>query len=403
MDELGFLPMRNTIQNYAWGSLTAIAELLGRRPDNKIPQAELWMGAHPKAPSLVLVDNRWVSLDRLIESHPEKVLGKAVLDRFGPELPFLFKVLAAARPLSIQAHPNRQQAREGFRRENKLGIELTAPERNYKDERHKPECLCALGTFWAMCGFRPLDQARRLLKPLAGKELAPLVEGLEKNHPPQAVKEFFLSLLQMNPTQRRDAIRFALDSIRQNGLDDPAYGWIERLAASYPEDMGILAPALLNLVRLEAGQAIYLPAGQLHAYLEGVGVEIMANSDNVLRGGLTVKHIDIPELAKVVSFTSYTPRIIEPVQSAPAGEKIYPTPAAEFELAVIDTFSGSHHAILAGGKVQILLCIEGQAELEDTRTNATHKLEKGDSVLVPADVGQYSLRGRLRAFRAGIP
>ena len=403
MADLDFLPMRNTIQNYAWGSLTAIAELLGQTPDNKTPQAELWMGAHPKAPSRVLFKDEWVFLDRLIRQYPEQILGKEVVRRFGSDLPFLFKVLAAARPLSIQAHPNREQARRGFERENRLGIALTAPERNYKDDRHKPECLCALSPFWAVCGFRPAEKVRQLIKPLAGKQLGKLVRLLENSDGDRAIREFFLSLLQMDPQHSENAVRHALAAIREKGLNDPVYGWIRKLARFYPKDMGVLAPAMLNLICLEPGQAIYLPAGQLHAYLEGVGVEIMANSDNVLRGGLTVKHIDIPELARVVSFSSYSPAILEPVRAGSRAEQVYRTPAEEFELAVIDSLAGDDHGTLAGGRVQILLCVKGCGEITNPRTGYTLDLKKGDSVLVPAAVARYTLEGRLKIFRAGVP
>ncbi len=403
MAKIDILPMRNTIQNYAWGSLTAIAELLGRKPEGKTPQAELWMGAHPKAPSMVKVDNQWLPLNKLISRFPEQILGKQVVSRFGAELPFLFKVLAAAQPLSIQAHPDQDQARDGFERENRLGIDLGSPERNYKDKRHKPECLCALSPFWAMCGFRPLEQVRQLVRPLAGQRLGQLVRKLEKQDSRNAIKEFFLSLLQMEAQHSEAAVEHVLKTIRGKGLDDPVYGWIGKLARFYPRDMGILAPVLLNLVRLEPGQAIYLPAGQLHAYLEGVGVEIMANSDNVLRGGLTVKHIDIPELTRVVAFSSYSPEILEPVRAGISGQQVYQTPADEFELAVIDSSGGKECAIQTGGRVQILLCVRGRGQISNPRTGLALELNKGDSVLVPAQLRHYILTGRLRLFKATVP
>ena len=160
MKTIGIL--KNTVQDYAWGSLTAIPELLGQ-PATGSPQAELWMGAHPKAPSQVYHDGKWESLLQVIEAHPADVLGKEAAEKFGGKLPYLFKVLAAAKPLSIQAHPNSHQAKEGFARENRLGISLMASNRNYKDDNHKPECICALTRFWGMNGFRRIPEITKYL------------------------------------------------------------------------------------------------------------------------------------------------------------------------------------------------------------------------------------------------
>ncbi len=397
-----FLPMRNTIQEYAWGSLTAIAKLLDQKTPADTPQAELWMGAHPKAPSLVKYKNQWIKLDQLIQSYPEEMLGKSVLRKFSSKLPFLFKVLAAARPLSIQAHPNALQARKGFEHENRLGIKLSAANRNYKDDQHKPECLCALEPFWAMCGFRPVDQMLALLKPLAGQELQPLVGRLEKNQSQAGLKDFFLGLLSMDPEKKTRAINHCLDTIKKHGLREPAYMWIEKLFAFYPEDIGIMAPAVLNLVFLEPGKAVYLPPGQLHAYLDGVGIEIMANSDNVLRGGLTGKHIDLDELAKVVTFSTYSVEIIDPVRSI-RGEKAYQTPADEFTLAFVDTFTEGIYEGNTNDKVQILLCTQGQGLLKSLDLKTDLEIKKGQSVYIPGSLGAYEFSGKARLFKAGVP
>ena len=325
--------MKNTVLDYAWGSLTAIPELLGESNSANVPQAEMWLGAHPKAPSLVSCDGDWKSLLELIETYPEEILGRDAARRFDNKLPYLLKVLAAAKPLSIQAHPSADQAREGFKRENGLAIPLDAPHRNYKDENRKPECLCALEPFWAMCGFRPIKQIVELMLAVCPLELAGEIKLLQSSEERQGLKSFFKSLLTMDSMRRNRIIREVLKNVvNLSRTENPAFKWILKLSADYPRDIGILSPVYLNLICLNPGQALFLPAGVLHAYLEGTGIELMANSDNVLRGGLTPKHVDAPELLKVLIFESSPIEVLQP-KKIQATETVFPTPAEEFILS----------------------------------------------------------------------
>ncbi|MBW2026968.1 MAG: mannose-6-phosphate isomerase, class I [Deltaproteobacteria bacterium] len=276
--------LRNPIQHYAWGSKTAIPKLLNIPNPERNPMAELWMGAHPKAPSQVCVDGRWISLIDVIASSPESVLGSEVARRFDSQLPFLFKILAAAEPLSIQVHPNKQQAIEGFTKENELGISLDAPYRNYRDDNHKPELLCALTPFEALKGFRPVGEALALMETIAVPELSPLVDGL-RNHPDMdGLKRFFRILMKMGKSEQARMVSRVVERAKEKARERRELYWVMELGKKYPGDVGVLSPLFLNLIYLEPGQAMFLPAGELHAYLGGTGLEIMANSDNVLRG-----------------------------------------------------------------------------------------------------------------------
>jgi len=293
--------LKNSIQEYAWGSYTAIPELLGEPSPAETPQAELWMGAHHKAPSEVIVGKRKIALPELIKEDPAAILGIKTAEKFNGSLPFLFKVLAMAEPLSIQAHPNLAQAIEGFAREKEQNIPIDGFKRNYRDANHKPEILCALTTCWALKGFRPIEQIVSIMAPLNITGIAPHVEALDRNPNEQGLRRFFASLLTLDPESKRMAVTEVLVHIHHNtGVTEADCGscrhWINKLNERYPGDIGVLSPLFLNLVEVKPGEALFLRAGQLHAYLQGVGIELMANSDNVLRGGLTPKHIDVAEL-----------------------------------------------------------------------------------------------------------
>jgi mannose-6-phosphate isomerase len=394
--------LKNSIQDYAWGSLTAIPELLGQ-PATGRPQAELWIGAHPKAPSQVYHNGKWKSLLQVIEAHPADVLGKAAAEKFGGKLPYLFKLLAAAKPLSIQAHPNSRQAREGFERENRLGISLTASNRNYKDENHKPECICALSRFWGMNGFRGVPEIIRYLGSLCRDVLEDEIALLESQPDSRGLKRLFHSLLTLPSEKKTAAIASA---VFQTGTfsknPDPVFQWIQRLHAEYPEDIGVLSPAILNLVCLEPGQALFLPSGEPHAYLDGVGIELMANSDNVLRGGLTPKHLDVPELISVLTFKEQVPSVIFP-RKCREGEWVYDTPAEEFTLSVITVFAKTYWISAKKRSVEILLCTQGQFVLDSGSGDDPIHLFKGVSVVIPASVAEYHLYGSGVCYKASVP
>jgi mannose-6-phosphate isomerase len=394
--------LKNTIQNYSWGSETAIAELLGVAPQPETPQAELWMGAHPKAPSQAQVDGRWVSLEVLIEENPEEILGAPAVEKFGSRLPFLFKVLAAARPLSLQAHPSRQQARRGYERENRLGIPLDAANRNYKDDNHKPECICALTPFWAMSGFRGIEQTLQLLDTLDLRGLRDLVKQLRAQPEAAGLKAFFQSLMTLPDDAKRKICAEAVAKALPIGEIEPVFSWMTALAAEYPGDIGILSPVFLNLVELQPGEAVALPAGQLHAYLQGVGIELMANSDNVLRGGLTGKHVDVAELLEVLRFEPRPVRRLLPEPAAGA-ERTYASVFEEFVLSVISVTADTGFTSAAERSAEILLCTAGGATIIETGTGQTLPFSRGTSVLVPAAVADYEIAGDATVYKASVP
>jgi len=400
MKRIGFL--QNTIQEYSWGSRTVIADLLAKPSPAANPQAELWMGAHPKAPSQVAVDGCFISLADIISADPENVLGRAVADRFGKRLPFLFKVLAAARPLSIQAHPKRTQAKEGFEREEKAGIPLDGPERNYRDANHKPECLCALTPFWALLGFRKTKDLTARMQTCCSKSLSLELVALERTPDIGGLKRFFESLLTLTSGRRKNVIKESMAAAREERVDADSCMWMHVLNRYYPDDIGALAPLFLNLVCLEPGQALFLPAGQLHSYLEGAGIELMADSDNVLRGGLTSKHVDIPELMKVLDFRERPVSILAPVKKSEY-EVAYESRADEFILSVICTPRDGVYRSREKRSVEILLCTEGEGILTDRGNGESFDVQKGISLLVPATVSQYIIKGKLTIYKAAVP
>ncbi|CAB5155271.1 Mannose-6-phosphate isomerase (EC [Olavius algarvensis associated proteobacterium Delta 3] len=396
------LRMRNTIQEYAWGSHTAIAELLGQPVPSDRPQAEMWMGAHPKAPSMVFKDGDWHPLNGLISTYTREVLGEATTARFGGRLPYLFKVLAAARPLSIQAHPSLKQAREGFARENREGIPLAAPDRNYRDDNHKPEIICALTPFWALCGFRSIDAMRSLFSTLG-------ITGLEselnylKTYPGQRGRRQFLeSVMSLEGERKTHVTASAVKNALPHLEKDPVFRWIVDLNDAYPGDIGILAPLMLNLICLKPRQAMFLGAGELHAYLEGTGIELMANSDNVLRGGLTPKHIDVPELLNVLTFETRRLSILEP-QRISETEDIYPSGAREFVLSGISLTPGDIHHSGQTRSIEMLLCVDGEVTLAGGADETSVCVQKGTSVLVPAAAAPYIIKGNGELFKAAVP
>jgi len=393
--------LKNAVQPYAWGSTTAIPQLLGMSNPSDLPQAELWMGAHPKAPSLVKTGEGWLPLDELIRRCPEEVLGPKAAAAFDRTLPFLFKVLAAAAPLSIQAHPGREQARMGFERENRNGLAVDDPRRNYRDPRHKPECVCALTPFSVLCGFRPPAAILDQLRSLCPRELEVEIAAFAAHCNADGLKQLFGALLALDAEKRRRTVAEAAAAAA--GSRDKALGWIPALARRYPDDVGALAPALMNALRLEPGQALFLAEGVLHSYLEGTAIEIMANSDNVVRGGLTPKHVDLPELFKVVRFDSHDVRKV-PTEKPDARETLYRTPAAEFALSCIRLQDGDSFSSRAARNIEILLCVAGTAVVHETAPAGRGvEIARGASVLVPAAAPPYRLTGPATLYKATVP
>ena len=388
----------NVVKPYAWGSKTAIAELLGNPSPSAGPEAELWMGAHPSSPSSLLTEEGEAPLDRVIAENPRGELGEASLSAFGPKLPFLLKVLAAAAPLSLQAHPSAAQAKLGFARENAAGLALDAPTRSYKDDNHKPEVLCALTPFWALSGFRSAKEIARIFRALAVPGLAPFAARLESEaEEASRIREVFLGLFGHEAKAALAAevsSDRALAALKEAGFADEAT-WTARLAGEYPGDIGVVVALLLNLVLLPPGHAIFLDAGNLHAYLDGTGVELMASSDNVLRGGLTVKHVDVPGLSEVLDFRpGGVPRAAR--VATKEGAIAYRTSAREFALSRIE-LSGQRTFAPSEGP-EILLVVRGSAEV--TRGEESIDVGRGESVYLASSCTSLVLSGEATVFRA---
>ncbi|RLB93256.1 MAG: mannose-6-phosphate isomerase, class I, partial [Deltaproteobacteria bacterium] len=325
--------------------------------------------------------------------------------KYDGRLPFLFKVLAAAKPLSIQAHPNLIQAEQGFEKENKLKIPLDAYNRNYKDNNHKPECICALTSFYALNGFRKISIILELMEKICPDPLREKLNNLKNQPDSMGLKIFFSGLLTLTHDQQQKIISSAVNKAQRFAAsqdNDNAYKWMIKLHKNYPDDIGIFSPIILNLIRLEPGQAMFLPAGQLHSYLEGTGIELMANSDNVLRGGLTPKYIDVPELLSVLNFEEKEIKILLP-EKIKDFEKIYQTPAKEFALSIIAITGNDIYISPDSRNVEILLCIEGNAIITNPHENYLIPISSGSSVIIPAIVKGYTINGNARIYKASIP
>ncbi|WP_329279398.1 mannose-6-phosphate isomerase, class I [Streptomyces sp. NBC_00691] len=376
----------NTVRPYAWGSTTAIPELLGVAPTGE-PQAEMWMGAHPGAPSRT---DRG-PLNALIDADPTGELGERSVEKFGPRLPFLLKVLAAGAPLSLQAHPDLAQARAGHAAEEAAGIPIDAPHRMYKDANHKPELICALTPFEGLCGFRAPAEAADVLAALGVDSLKPYVDLLHAHPEEAALREVLTALLTADPQEMAHTVAEVAAAADRLGGEHAPYAV---LAHHYPSDPGVIAAMLLNPVTLQPGEALYLGAGVPHAYLSGLGVEIMANSDNVLRCGLTPKHINVPELLRVVRFEPNDPAVLRP-EASPSGEEVYDTPIDEFRLSRFVRPEGAAPTDLTSPTPQILLAVAGRPKTGEVT------LVAGESVFVPAGE-RTELSGTGTVFRATV-
>ena len=373
-------PIVPTIQHYDWGSHRSIPELLGHAESPR-PVAELWFGAHPSGPSLVAGEASNTTLAELIAADPIDALGSASVQRFGPRLPFLLKLLAAEKPLSLQVHPSLSQARAGFADELARCVPAQAPNRNYRDDNHKPELLCALTDFWALTGFRPVEVSVVLLRAFGLVDAVPFRSLI---HPSRDLRGTVEGIL----TGDRDAVRAAIATAwagahRIVSARSPWYNearWFLRMAEMKPEDPGLLIALLLNLVRLEPGQFIFVPAGQVHAYLHGTGVEIMASSDNVLRCGLTAKRVDSAELIRVADFSETAGSVQNPVRSS-GGELVFNAPIEDFALSRFEVVLGRTESLDRSGP-RIILCVDGTVTLSSPGTRTT--LSGGNAAFVPA-------------------
>ena len=410
--------LRGAVLPYAWGGRDFIPALIGVENTEARPFAELWVGAHPKAPAVAKLGGVELGLDELISTAGDSVLGPDSRTRFPDGLPYLLKVLDVRGMLSIQAHPTKRQAEEGFEREASRGVPLDAPERNYRDRNHKPEAHVAVTDFHMLHGFRPLDELSAALDEVP--ELSGLDPGFgarlrrvggDAAAQARVVQPLYERAMTL-PQDEVDAIlapllQRLLPSYRSGELerDDPCF-WAARAMEELPLagghcDRGIFSLFLLNLVHLRPGEGTYQPAGVLHAYLEGVTVEIMANSDNVLRGGLTSKHVDVPELLRRLCFVPGRPAVLAGASVSPT-ERVYETPALEFMLSRLDLSSDRDHRRSVCRGAESLIVLEGEGLLDHQTGSLPWR--RGSIVLVPA--GQaYTLQASSPAvlFRASVP
>lgn len=381
----------NSVQNYAWGSKTALTDLYGIANPNNLPMAELWMGAHPKSSSKIEDASGLArSLRDVIDADKAALLGDKVAQRFG-ELPFLFKVLCADQPLSIQVHPNMQASEIGFAKENAAGIPLDAAERNYKDPNHKPELVFALTPFLAMNAFREFSEIISLLQPVAGANNA--IAHFLENPNAEALSQLFASLLNMQGEEKSHALA-VLKAALESQQGEP-WETIRLIAQFYPDDSGLFSPLLLNVVKLNPGEAMFLFAETPHAYLQGVALEVMANSDNVLRAGLTPKYIDIPELVANVKFVAKPAAelLTQPVKNG--AELDFPIPVEDFAFSLHDL--SQTETTIAQESAAILFCVEGEATLHKGEQHLV--LKPGESAFVAANESPVSVSGTGRLAR----
>jgi len=410
---LSIYKLQNPIKNYEWGSPEWIPALLGQRNLSRIPWAELWMGVNSAGPSRIVSDKTEADgsesgkaaapppLLELIEENPEAFLGKETAKIYGT-LPFLFKIEAVAKPLSIQAHPNRAQAQEGFERENREGIPVDAPNRNYRDSNHRPELFCALSPLAALCGFRQVTEINALIEILClcceGVQLDSLesLVAAIKREDGNPYKNLLTVIFSMEKSTIESLGLFMRKYQTQLERDFPEYSgeWklCSYLAGLHHGDPGILAPLYLNIIELAPGEAMYIPAGIFHAYIHGMGIELMADSDNVLRGGLTSKHVDREELFRILDFSEYRPEILKVPEPA-VSWYTYPSPAGEFSLTVMQGERAEFQYHRTGPS--IVLLTEGTASVSGT------DLSKGDSVFIPAEKSLI-FSGTFTAYAAGV-
>ncbi|RCW39212.1 mannose-6-phosphate isomerase type 1 [Halopolyspora algeriensis] len=381
--------LRNAVRPYAWGSRTAIADLLGRPAPAPHPEAELWMGAHPGDPSRLLrSDGSEVSLLQMLHSDPTHQLGTACTGRWGARLPFLLKVLAVDEPLSLQAHPSAKQAAAGFAEEEASGIPRNAPHRNYPDPTAKPELICALTEFHALAGFRDAHRTVRLLRELDVPSLRSHTGLLAAQPDEDGLRALFTTWITLPEHYLREVMPELLEAceahLRARGEFAMECRTVLELGADYPDDAGVLASLLLNRIVLQPGEAIFLPAGNLHAYLHGTGVEILANSDNILRCGLTPKHVDVAELLRVLDFDCGDMRVLTG-QQRDANLTVYRTPAEEFELSRVHWSPQAPGGVrLDSSGPQILLCTQGRIRLSaQSSVNGSHRPESPVGGSVP--------------------
>lgn len=387
-------PMENIIQEYVWGSRTSIRELLAIDNPNNAHQAEIWMGAHANGCSKIKVNGVTQLLSDFINQNRAAVLTADTNSQFG-ELPYLFKVIAAGEALSVQVHPNKEQAEAGFIKEEQAGISRSAANRNYKDPNHKPELVYALTPYQAMNGFRKFTETLALFKKVNISAIDDLVTAFATAPNSTGLKTFFSALFSLQGEVKKRAIK-ALIEYAYKDKEDELFALIIELAEQHPGDIGLFTPLMLNVITLQPGEAMFLYACTPHAYLKGTGLEIMANSDNVLRAGLTTKYIDAEELVDCTRFqaTPFEELLLAPEKKE--GGQYYPIPVNDFKFAI---FESVDDLTIHTQSAEILLSLDGDATLT-YQNGETVIITKGDSVFIPAYAQQYQLTAKGRVARA---
>ena len=392
--------LTGTVKHYDWGSTTTIPALL-RQPEDGSPWAEYWLGTHP-AGDTVMGNDPGVTLDSWLAAHPAS-LSAGEHSSFGHHLPYLLKILAANQPLSLQAHPSRKEAEAGFADEQARRVPIDDPARNFKDDWPKPEMIVALTPFEALSGFRDPAETLRLFDALGVDDdvMRPTLGPLRFREGAAALAEVFLDCLTLDDTRRAILYEVLAAAVKHNG-DDGDVGRFARLAIMldeyHPGDPSLLAALLLNHVQLAVGQGLHNSAGALHSYLSGTGIEIMACSDNVLRAGLTAKHVDHAALAAIVDFVPAPPDVCNPTADGQSASN-YSTPDPEFHLWRLTPKSDDEPAPLPeNGRGRIVLVTDGHLIVQ--AANGTTELLQGQTGFVGADE-QATYSGDATAFLAG--
>ncbi|WP_447474732.1 mannose-6-phosphate isomerase, class I [Vibrio harveyi] len=387
--------LNNPVKNFPWGSRTAIRDYFGIDNSNLEHQAEIWMGAHPSASSSISQAGVDISLCDVIASNPDYWLGKETKENFS-SLPFLMKVLAAEEPLSIQVHPSKKAAELGFAKENEQGIPLDAANRNYKDANHKPELVYALTPYLAMNGFREFEYIVRSFDYLNITSIEDIFTPFKNKPCSMSLKAFFSALLSLTGEKKDKAISELISSLKINGSECPEeVALVERFQKLYPHDIGLFSPLFLNVIELKPREAMFLYAETPHAYIQGLGIEVMANSDNVLRAGLTPKHIDVKELVKNTRFEPTPfPELTMRAESL-EGREIYPIPVEDFKFDILTPNEGIDISV---SSAEILFCVSGSVTV--TTDFDSRLIIKGESVVLPASIEKYSVLGEGQLARA---
>ncbi len=378
--------LNNPIKHYAWGCKRSFSDLFHIDNPERKPQAELWMGAHSNGSSTVIYDEAERNLIDVIDANPSQWLGE-YHEQYNSKLPFLVKILAASQPLSVQVHPNKNAAEKGFARENAQGVAIDAPERNYKDANHKPELVYAITPYLAMNGFRELRVIHQFFSILTLPSIAKILEPFLLAPGEDSLAQLFGAILLLDESEKQQAVTELLSNdVSKEGAEiGGVYQLITELAKLYPCDVGLFSPLFLNVIELQPGEAMFLYAETPHAYLKGVGVEVMANSDNVLRAGLTAKYIDVPELLANTQFVSIKACDLRMTPIKCGDRWSFPIPVDDFKFEII---SGDFEEVEVSS-AEILLCVKGTATIKSEQEIAI--LKAGESVVMSASVSRYTL------------